>query len=141
MEDKVFDYLKKEMNISESITRRASPGAISDITGAISDNIFEKKLFSLYLFISEYQISNVFHKRSGCDKDFLKTFIQLYIDLYDHKKDTISPMNKIMIINIIRKLIEITCYCNSCKIHTYLDINKVEEYMNKIYQKLREIQL
>ena len=37
MEDKVFDYLKKEMNISESITRRASPGAISDITGAISD--------------------------------------------------------------------------------------------------------
>lgn len=107
----VFNYIKKEYN----------------------NNLFEQKLFILYHFVSKYN-----KNPKNLNKDFFYTFISIYRELFDlfcYTKITLDTKHKIMIINIMRKIISITQCCNN---NIKLNINNItsiltNEYINYIY--------
>jgi hypothetical protein len=92
----------------------------------------DKKLFDLYYLISTIKNSFKLEKY----KDFILNFALLYTDLYESNLDfNLSIKKKIMIINIIRKLIELV----GLDKFVFLDINKTEEYMKEIYIDMKKI--
>ena len=99
----------------------------------------DKKLFDLYYLISKCQICQIYKIYSNFNKekkDFILNFALLYTDLYESNLYfNLSIKKKIMIINIIRKLIELF----GLDKFVFLDINKTEEYMKEIYIDMKKI--